>query len=782
MSPRLLRPRQTGFNPRSISGLALWLDGADSSTTYTTDAGPVTAVTDPRDITGCALWLDGADSSAASMTLDGTAVSSWRDKSGNGRDFTATSTARPTLTASVINSRSAVTFNGSTNTLTGNAAAQDVIRNLAGYTVFTVLRTASIAAGERLAFGVGATVLFRTGQTDSRSFMGGRRVGADTLESVTGTASELSVGATFIQSAVVNHTTQSLAGIRNGATYAADTTYMAAGVSENVASSVSVGTQAGGTYGFWNGEIAEIIAFNSALTTTNRARVEAYLAAKWGVSGVHAAATATSDPVGYWGDKSGNGRHATQASGTNRPTLATASINSRNTVSFAGASAQRLGAVVPGNDSQLFTLLAVVRNATSGSGVLMGERGGNFTIALHFQNSGGNRLTLYPAGRTELIYPLHGGATVLYGTEKNSSTLLRGYYNGARTINDEGGAFSGYNLANLLRNIGSSTNGASPFTGNIAELIAYPSVLSDADRQRVERYLASKWGITLAPTASNADAQDWINRVYANGGTVSTSTAAAVNTFCNDIDAAVIRDRFYRLNLFCGNSDASLNAVRTPLYRGQSRTGTQYGDATDANNAFQQTDYAENNGLLGSTASSKWLNTGLNANTAGLTVNSMHLSTVFPAYSHPANNNWFAVSIINAAVNERFWLNYNAYSGNTESQAILGSGGTSLATKNIAATNGATIPGGLWVASRVSGTDLKLYNGNTEQASTAVSVTGAGVPTNPVSIFARWNGTSTFGHFGHRMRGYSVGLGMTPQQVSDYNTAMTTFQTALGRT
>jgi hypothetical protein len=44
MNHRTLRPSVSGFTPRSISGLALWLDGADSSTTYTTDAGPVVVV------------------------------------------------------------------------------------------------------------------------------------------------------------------------------------------------------------------------------------------------------------------------------------------------------------------------------------------------------------------------------------------------------------------------------------------------------------------------------------------------------------------------------------------------------------------------------------------------------------------------------------------------------------------------------------------------------------------------------------------------------------------
>lgn len=50
MNPKLLRPRSTGFNPKSISGLALWLDASDLST----------------------------------ITLNGSNVSEWRDKSGAG--------------------------------------------------------------------------------------------------------------------------------------------------------------------------------------------------------------------------------------------------------------------------------------------------------------------------------------------------------------------------------------------------------------------------------------------------------------------------------------------------------------------------------------------------------------------------------------------------------------------------------------------------------------------------------------------------------------------------
>jgi hypothetical protein len=60
---------------------------------------PLTAEVTPRAISGCALWLDAAD--ATTLTLSGSTVTAWADKSGNGRTATQTvSGNRPTYTAS----------------------------------------------------------------------------------------------------------------------------------------------------------------------------------------------------------------------------------------------------------------------------------------------------------------------------------------------------------------------------------------------------------------------------------------------------------------------------------------------------------------------------------------------------------------------------------------------------------------------------------------------------------------------------------------------------------
>lgn len=83
MSPRLLRPRATGFSPKNISGLAGWWDADDSST----------------------------------ITVS-TGVSSWADKSGNGRTLVQTTeNNQPTRVLNSLNGKAVISFDGVNDTL-----------------------------------------------------------------------------------------------------------------------------------------------------------------------------------------------------------------------------------------------------------------------------------------------------------------------------------------------------------------------------------------------------------------------------------------------------------------------------------------------------------------------------------------------------------------------------------------------------------------------------------------------------------------------------------------
>jgi hypothetical protein len=118
--------------------------------------------------------------------------------------------------------------------------------------------------------------------------------------------------------------------------------------------------------------------------------------------------------------------------------------------------------------------------------------------------------------------------------------------------------------------------------------------------------------IPMPDQAWHVEAVDWRARVIRNGGSVSYATTKAVSIFCTAIDGAGLRDRFYRLNLFCGNG---LSSALVPLYRGPVAGGTALGNATDTNSNFVSADYNETGNACGlnGNGTNKYLNTGLNA-------------------------------------------------------------------------------------------------------------------------------------------------------------------------
>jgi hypothetical protein len=264
------------------------------------------------------------------------------------------------------------------------------------------------------------------------------------------------------------------------------------------------------------------------------------------------------------------------------------------------------------------------------------------------------------------------------------------------------------------------------------------------------------------------DARDWRDRVVTNGGSVSASTLNAVSVFCASIASAGIRDRFLRLNLFCGTSDSSLFAVRTPLYRGQSLGGTQYGNTTDTNNSFVQGNYTETGSSGGlSSSGTKWLQTGLAVNT--LTVGDRHISAYEVVRSGGTYQTFLGTESVSTGANSfsvGYWAN--------ASTAAFGFGAFSPTINSSTTSTGAH-----WLGTNINATGGTLYkNASIEAYSNS---TAASPGSEEFFIFAiNRLGSATAGYAG-RLGGYSIGLSMTPTQVSSFYTAMQAFQTALTR-
>lgn len=344
------------------------------------------------------------------------------------------------------------------------------------------------------------------------------------------------------------------------------------------------------------------------------------------------------------------------------------------------------------------------------------------------------------------------------------------------TVYRNGTVFQSYSYASgkVLADFSSGIACTIQWPGTIDEIVVYNRTLTASEVGRLA-------GIPSRPAAASTlhpDCRSWISRVLAAGGSVSSTTAAAVSQFCNAIDAAGIRNKFYRLNLFCGTSDASLNAVRTPLYLGPSLSGAIYGNTTDTNVNFVAGDYAEtgaSGGLTGN-GSTKSLQTGIRPD---------QMPTGFESNVHLAA--------------------YRRTAGN--GQALLGSYyfHTSIATDKhnyelaldggvLGRESGAQVPVGssyprFTLATRSSSSSMFAYANGTAgmENSNALAVAAFGIP---FTVFARnlvTGAPPTAGSYGatfhttSTLGGYSIGASMSPAQVSAYTAAMQAFQAALSR-
>lgn len=288
--------------------------------------------------------------------------------------------------------------------------------------------------------------------------------------------------------------------------------------------------------------------------------------------------------------------------------------------------------------------------------------------------------------------------------------------------------------------------------------------------------------LPLPDQAWHPEALDWMNRVRANGGGVSQSTMAAVNRFCVDIDAASLRDRFYRLNLFCGSN---LLACLVPLYRATTPTGAVLGNATDTNNNFVSADYVEYGepfaGLKGN-GTTKYLNTGVNPITIGMSNVDNHLSVYCRGFETVGTSRYTIANFSGATGGPSLgWLN----SGSREDFV---SGGTLRVTGSTRGLEG--FLGGAHYASDLHPTsetpsDLTIYTQNGVVLGTLLRVLSTtlandGLSSDAIGIFAPTRFLSGF-TLARYIRGYSIGLSLRPFQWQLFNAAMQRFQAALGR-
>ena len=261
MNHRLLVPRASGFNPRSIANLSLWLDAADAST----------------------------------VTIS-TGVSQWNDKSGNGKNATqAIGNNQPAYVTGARNGRNVCRMDGSNDSFTVASIELDATISVFVAASFDVTGSAGNATGNLfIEHGTTATTvngMYVSGQSSAPMTL--NRTDAPAIKRAqVGTTSWLGTGWALPEFR-----------FRAGATAITAFDYWKNGVLQSTGTELTSGGFNTGTITdnrpvtaglfigarnqtsvFSDGDWGEILIYNRALTDAEHLAVRRYLAAKWGVT------------------------------------------------------------------------------------------------------------------------------------------------------------------------------------------------------------------------------------------------------------------------------------------------------------------------------------------------------------------------------------------------------------------------------------------------------------------------------------------------------------------
>lgn len=233
----------------------------------------------PSRLSGLALWLDAAD--ASTITLNGSTVSQWNDKSGNNRNVTqATAANQPTYNSAQFNGKPTLRFDGSNDILSNPSVGA---AGLTSVTIISVFRMLSTANTDVL-MGIGPTGTIGTVRS---LFRASTTVGfAGWSNDVPSSSFSYDVGGSPHIFATWNtklNTPDNVRINRDGATPTVHTTN--SGNLNTTLNGFSVGSLQGSLVDnyYTNMDVGEVVVLYSAVNDTDRQLIEGYLAWKWGL-------------------------------------------------------------------------------------------------------------------------------------------------------------------------------------------------------------------------------------------------------------------------------------------------------------------------------------------------------------------------------------------------------------------------------------------------------------------------------------------------------------------
>ncbi len=499
----------------------------------------------PSQVSGLSLWLDGADPNGTGVPpANGANLSSWKDKSGNNISVTA-STNKPTFSQNSLNGLGTIRFNGSSGTqyYFNTAAFSFGTSQRAAFFVIQNTGPASGAASVPHWFwpntGNGANALSFNGWIDTNV------QGTQGLQSYT-----VSKNVFLIFSLQFGNTSSVGETFNNGTSRGTFTKTSGGSSFADATSGYGIGAipaDATGLY-FFDGNIAEILLFNTSISNTQREQIEAYLALKWGLqpnlpnshpyknvvpikSGIavnslttmtqglwtprrvtglqlwldatdingNGTSVTTGTTITSWKDKSGNGNHVTGSSGTT--TYLKNGINKNGSVFFNSSYfTGGFNSTFNGTTIYSFIVASINSSSTQFSRLLsLGRPGVN-----DFDSASTGIPFVRNTGLNQLYAANNNVATAKFTITYGSPFLSQSYFNATTAaINLNGSSFNttattcAFNLTSYGLGINTNTSDiASLYVGEICEVLCYfGNSLSTSQAQQVEGYLAWKWGL-----------------------------------------------------------------------------------------------------------------------------------------------------------------------------------------------------------------------------------------------------------------------------------------------
>ena len=210
--------------------------------------------------------------------------------------------------------------------------------------------------------------------------------------------------------------------------------------------------------------------------------------------------TLNGSTVSQWNDKSGNGRNVSQATASAQPTYNATGLNGKPSLSFDGTSDFMLGVSNIGlSGNPLFSVAGVFVTQLPSDDVFLSFGSTAAASSYHFMgaNSGNNVWTGF-ANASQL-----GTATLSSPSSAYVFTAVRNAVNTANwTVTQNGnvltvtqGDSTAITLVDGPINIARFVNGGNIASMTAAEIVLVPTTLSTDNRQKLEGYLAWKWGL-----------------------------------------------------------------------------------------------------------------------------------------------------------------------------------------------------------------------------------------------------------------------------------------------